>query len=95
MVPRRLEVPVLADVKGNVWAAGALDVTLRHQDRCVLAESPPPGIPEERVRALLATSLEIVRARDEAGAVTVTYAADPRSGEMRLQGSAPGLPAEH
>ncbi|HEX6861949.1 MAG TPA: biotin/lipoyl-containing protein, partial [Thermoanaerobaculia bacterium] len=95
MFPRRLEVPVLADVRGTVWAAGALDVTLRHQGRCVLAESPPPGIPAERIRSLLAASAGIVRARDEAGAVTVTYQADPVSGEMRLQGSAPGLPAEH
>jgi acetyl-CoA carboxylase carboxyltransferase component/biotin carboxyl carrier protein len=92
---RRLEVPVLADVRGNVWAAGALDVTLRHQGRCVLAESPPPGIPAERIRSLLAASAGIVRARDEAGAATVTYEVDPASGEMRLQGSAPGLPAEH
>ena len=95
MMPRRLEVPVLADVRGNVWAAGALDVTLRHQDRCVLAESPPPGIPEERIRSLLGASAEMVRARDEAGAVTVAYEADPESGEMRLQGSAAGLPEEH
>ena len=95
MIPRRLEVPVLADVRGNVWAAGALDVTLRHQDRCALAESPPPGIPAERIRSLLAASAGMVRARDEAGAVTVTYEADPGSGEMRLQGSAAGLPAEH
>ncbi|HET9228162.1 MAG TPA: hypothetical protein VFR31_15910, partial [Thermoanaerobaculia bacterium] len=95
MIPRRLEVPVLSDVRGHVWAAGALDTTLRHQGRRVLAESPPPGMSEERVRLLLAASAEIVRARGEAGAVTVTYEADPESGEMRLQGSAPGLPAEH
>jgi len=85
MIPRRLEVPVLADVRGNVWAAGALDVTLRHQGRCVLAESPPPGIPAERIRSLLGASAGIVRARDEAGAVTVTYEADPASGEIIRQ----------
>ncbi|MFL6202967.1 MAG: carboxyl transferase domain-containing protein [Thermoanaerobaculia bacterium] len=95
MNPRRLEVPVLADIRGNVWAAGALDVTLRHQDRCVLAESPPPGIPAERIRALLGASAGIVRARDEAGAVTVTYEADAASGEMKLRGAVPGLPPEH
>ena len=95
MIPRRLEVPVLSDVRGHAWAAGALDITLRHQGRRVLAESPPPGLPEERVRLLLAASVEMVRARGEAGAFTVTYEADPESGEMRLQGSAPGLPAEH
>jgi acetyl-CoA carboxylase carboxyltransferase component/biotin carboxyl carrier protein len=93
--PRRLEVPVLADIRGNVWAAGVLDVTLRHQGRCVLAESPPPGVAPELVRAVLGSGAELARARGDAGAVTVAFAADPATGEMRLLESIPGLPAEH
>ncbi|MES1243313.1 MAG: carboxyl transferase domain-containing protein [Acidobacteriota bacterium] len=93
--PRRLEVPVLSDVRGNVWAAGVLDVTLRYQDRCVLAESPPPGLAPELVKTVLGSGAELARARDAAGAVTVAFSADPATGEIRLLESVPGLPAEH
>ncbi len=93
--PRRLEVPVLVDLRGNVWAAGVLDVTLRHQGRCVLAQSPPPGLSEELVRAVLASGAELARARGEAGAVTVAFHADPANSEMRLLETVPGLPREH
>ncbi|HEX3131232.1 MAG TPA: carboxyl transferase domain-containing protein [Thermoanaerobaculia bacterium] len=93
--PRRLEVPVLSDVRGNVWAAGVLDATLRHQDRRVLAESPPPGLAPEQVRAILGSGAEMARARGDAGAVTVVFSAEPASGEMRLLETLPGLPPEH
>lgn len=93
--PRRLEVPVLVDVRGNAWAAGVLDVTLRHQDRCVLAQSPPPGLSEETARAVLASGADLARARGEAGAVTVAFQAEPGGNEMRLLETVPGLPREH
>jgi acetyl-CoA carboxylase carboxyltransferase component len=93
--PRRLEVPVLVDVRGNAWPAGVLDVSLRHEDRCVLAESPPPGLSAELVRAVLGSGAELARARGDAGAVTVAFQADPATGEMRLLASTSGLPAEY
>ncbi len=93
--PRRLEVPVLADIRGNVWAAGVLDATLRHQGRRVLAESPPPGMTPEQVRAVLGSGAELARARGDAGAVTVVFAADPDTFETKLLETLPGLPEEH
>ncbi len=93
--PRRLEVPVLADIRGNVWAAGILDVTLCYQGRRVLVESPPPGVAPDLARAVLGSGTELARARGGAGAVTVAFAADPATGEMRLLESIPGLPPEH
>ena len=93
--PRRLEVPVLSDIRGNVWAAGVLDATLRYQGRLVLAESPPPGLAPEQVRAVLGSGAEMGRAHGDTGAVTVVFAADPAGGEMRLLETLPGLPAEH
>jgi acetyl-CoA carboxylase carboxyltransferase component/pyruvate/2-oxoglutarate dehydrogenase complex dihydrolipoamide acyltransferase (E2) component len=89
---RRLEVPVLVDGKGSAWAPGALDVTLRLQGRLVVAETPPPGLSAERRRAVLATAAGLGQARGVAGAVTVTFVADPASGEIRFLETVPRLP---
>jgi len=92
---RRLEVPVLVDGRGSAWAPGALDVTLRLQGRTVVAETPPPGLSAERRRAVLATAAGLGQARGQAGASTVSFAADPRSGEIRFLETVPRLPAAY
>jgi acetyl-CoA carboxylase carboxyltransferase component len=89
---RRLEVPVLVDGKGAAWAPGALDVTLRLRGRTVIAESPPAGLSAERRRAVLATAAGLGQAGGVAGAVTVSFVAEPASGEIRFLGTAPRLP---
>jgi acetyl-CoA carboxylase carboxyltransferase component/pyruvate/2-oxoglutarate dehydrogenase complex dihydrolipoamide acyltransferase (E2) component len=89
---RRLEVPVLVDGRGSAWAPGALDVTLRLQGRMVVAETPPPGLSAERRRAVLATAAGLGHARGQAGAVTVSFAADPANGEIRFLETVPRLP---
>ncbi|HSF43079.1 MAG TPA: biotin/lipoyl-containing protein, partial [Thermoanaerobaculia bacterium] len=90
---RRLEVPVLTDGRGNSWVPGVLDVTLRHRDRTVLAESPPPGLARATEKTLREMAVTLARPR-VAGAVTVTFFADPKSGEFRFVETAPRLPAE-
>jgi acetyl-CoA carboxylase carboxyltransferase component/pyruvate/2-oxoglutarate dehydrogenase complex dihydrolipoamide acyltransferase (E2) component len=89
---RRLEVPVLVDGRGNAWAPGVLDVTLRLHGRTVVAETPPSGLSAERRRAVLATAAGLGHARGVAGAVTVSFVADPASGEIRFLESVPRLP---
>ncbi len=90
---RRIEAPVLVDRRRTVWTPGLIDVTLRQGDRGVLAESPPPGVGPELVRALLDAAGRMAGARGSSGAFTVSFLADPASGEQRFLGSAPGLPA--
>jgi len=89
---RRLEVPVLVDGKGAAWAPGALDVTLRLHGRTVVVESPPPGLSAERQRAVLATAAGLGHARGVAGAVTVSFVAEPGSGDIRFLETVPRLP---
>jgi acetyl-CoA carboxylase carboxyltransferase component len=89
---RRIEVPVLIDGRGSAWAPGALDVTVRLRSRTVLVESPPPGMPSERLRAVLATAAGLGHAQGTAGAVTISFSSDPASGEIRFLESAPQLP---
>jgi acetyl-CoA carboxylase carboxyltransferase component/biotin carboxyl carrier protein len=92
---RRLEVPVLVDLRGAARAVGIIDVTLRHRERGVLAESPPPGLSRDLERTLREMAEGLARARGDAGVVTVEFLAEPRSGEFRLLGSAPRLPEAH
>jgi acetyl-CoA carboxylase carboxyltransferase component/biotin carboxyl carrier protein len=89
---RRIEAAVLIDRRGTVWTPGLVDVTLRLGDRLVLAESPPPGAGEELARALRDSAVRIAGARGASGAFTVSFLADPTSGEIRFLGTAPGLP---
>jgi acetyl-CoA carboxylase carboxyltransferase component len=90
---RRLEVPVLTDSRGRRWVPGVIDVTLRHEERTVIAESPPPGLPRGTEKTIREMAGTLARA-GVAGAVTVTFFADPRTGEFRFVETAPRLPAE-
>ena len=89
---RRLEAPVLVDRRGTAWAPGLIDVTLRHQDRMVVSEAPPPGISAKLDKTLREAAVRFAGAKGKAGAFTVSFLVDPASGEHRLVGTAPGLP---
>jgi hypothetical protein len=93
--PRHVEVPVLVDATGKTWAPGAIDTTLRHQGRVVLAESPPPGMPAPLERSLRSTAAGLARPGAAAGAATVLFQVDIARGEFRYVESVPGLPAAH
>ena len=89
---RRLEAPVLVDRRGTTWALGLLDVTVRYQDRTVLAEAPPPGLTAELARSLREAAVRFAGARGKAGAFTVSFRVDTAKGEHRFAGTAAGLP---
>ncbi|HYX24093.1 MAG TPA: hypothetical protein VFC23_08060, partial [Thermoanaerobaculia bacterium] len=89
---RRLEAPVLVDRRGTTWALGLIDVTVRHQDRTVLAEAPPPGVTAELARSLREAAIRFAGARGKAGAFTVSFRVDTAKGEHRFAGTAAGLP---
>src|SRR5918999_4596473 len=91
---RRIEVPVLVDRRGTARTAGLIDVTVRHRDRVVLAESPPPGLGTELMGSLREAALRLAGARGGVGTFTVTFIAEPASGEHRFLGTALGLPKE-
>jgi acetyl-CoA carboxylase carboxyltransferase component len=89
---RRLEAPVLVDRRGTTWALGVIDVTVRHGDRTVLAESPVPGLSAELARSVREAAVRFAGAKGKPGAFTVSFLADPAKGEHRFSGTAAGLP---
>ncbi|HEX3555450.1 MAG TPA: biotin attachment protein [Thermoanaerobaculia bacterium] len=89
---RRLEAPVLVDRRGTTWALGLIDVTVRYQDRTVLAEAPPPGVTAELARSLREAAIRFAGARGKPGAFNVSFRVDTAKGEHRFAGTAAGLP---
>ncbi|MGV1010154.1 MAG: carboxyl transferase domain-containing protein [Dermatophilaceae bacterium] len=71
---RRIEVDVLADSAGTVWAFGQRDTSIHRGDVLVLAESPPPGVSEATAGAMNHAALRLARAAAYRGAGVVQLA---------------------
>ncbi|GAA4397759.1 biotin carboxylase N-terminal domain-containing protein [Fodinibacter luteus] len=74
---RRLEVDVLRDAAGTVWALGLREVTVLRDTWAILSELPATGIPDATVDAMEAAARALVEHAGYRGSALVHFALGP------------------
>src|SRR3954449_11058830 len=75
---RHVEVQVIADRYGTVWAPGVCDCSVQRRNQKVLEESSSPALSPEQDRSLRESAIRLVKAAGYVGAGTVEFLYQPQ-----------------
>jgi acetyl/propionyl-CoA carboxylase alpha subunit len=92
---RHIEVQVMADGHGTVWAPGVRDCSVQRRNQKIVEESGSPVLGPEQVRSLREASTALVRAAGYRGAGTVEYLYQPQERSFAFMEVNTRLQVEH
>ena len=92
---RHIEVQVLADAYGSVWAPGVRDCSIQRRNQKLIEESGSPVLTEEQGAKLREASIALVAAAGYRGAGTVEYLYQPQDRTFAFMEVNTRLQVEH
>ena len=92
---RHIEVQVVADAHGTVWAPGVRDCSIQRRNQKLVEESGSPVLTEEQQTELRTSSIALVAAAGYRGAGTVEYLYQPQDKTFAFMEVNTRLQVEH
>lgn len=92
---RHVEVQIIGDRHGNVWAAGVRDCSVQRRNQKVIEESGSTALNSLRERKLRDAAVRLCKSAGYFGAGTVEFLYDPRTREMAFMEVNARLQVEH
>lgn len=92
---RHIEVQILGDRYGTLWALGVRDCTLQRRNQKILEESPSPALTEKEDRKVRRAAVRIGKAAGYHNAGTVEFLFQPETREFAFMEVNTRLQVEH
>ena len=92
---RHVDVQVVADAWGGVWALPAREASIQRRHQKLVAESPVPGLAPARESAMQKAAARLVQAAGYVGAAAVEFLYDPASEDFWFLEANTRLEVEH